>query len=312
MHPGEQKYHIFFCILYGTILEVSSVRIKITRNKNKKFYLPMFRVLVTLGALSLISFTSPSSENRTPPSQPIHDLDYKADFSMSFEEKETAFEEHVQDVFNDAGLAKTGMDPKVFKKAYVGFHNLKQRGLTSSSKSILTIVDFTKSSSKKRLWTIDLSTNKIVMNSLVSHGRNTGEAKAVKFSNTPDSYMSSLGFYVTDKTYFGKHGLSLKLSGMDEGFNTNAMSRAIVVHGADYATADFIKQYGRLGRSLGCPAVPKELSKQLIETIKDETVLYIHGADASYRSSYLDEKTAIEEYASTLPNEVHATELALK
>lgn len=260
----------------------------------------MLKVLVTLGALSLISFTTPGAENNSPTLMPVTEVNHVSNATMSFAEKQMAFEDHVQQVYAAAGLAKVGMNAEVFRKAYVGFQNLKQSGKASSSKSILTVVDFTQSSSKKRLWTVDLATNKVLMNSLVAHGRNTGEAKALKFSNTHNSYMSSVGFYVTNKTYFGKHGLSLKLSGMDEGFNTNAMSRAIVVHGAEYATANFIKQNGRLGRSLGCPAVPTELSKKLIETIKDETVLYIHGADATYTSNYLDEKAAVEMFALSL------------
>lgn len=271
----------------------------------------MLKVLVTLGALSLISFTTPGAGNNTTSVLPVTEIDHISNATMSFAEKQMAFEDHVQQVYAAAGLAKAGMNAEVFRKAYIGFQNLKQNGLTSSSKSILTVVDFTQSSNKKRLWTVDLATNKMLMNSLVAHGRNTGEAKALKFSNTHNSYMSSVGFYVTNKTYFGKHGLSLRLSGMDEGFNTNAMSRAIVMHGADYATADFVKQYGRLGRSLGCPAVPTELSKKLIETIKDETVLYIHGADATYKSNFLDEKTAVETFALTLSGTAQAAQVAV-
>jgi len=261
----------------------------------------MLRALATLGAFSLISFTAPGTgngfiEKPVLKSEVIH----ATAATLTYAEKQAAFDDHVQQVFTKAGLGELGMDPAVFRTAYIGFQNLKSQGLASSSKSILTVIDFTQISNKKRLWLIDLDQNKVLMNSLVAHGRNTGNAKAVNFSNTPDSNMSSLGFYVTNNTYFGKHGLSLKLSGVDEGFNTNAMSRAIVVHGADYATADFVKQYGRLGRSLGCPAVPTELSKELIETIKDETVLYIHGADANYKSDYLDEKSVIETFATSL------------
>src|SRR5690606_932140 len=108
----------------------------------------------------------------------------------------------------------------------------------------------------------DLKSKKVLFNTLVAHGRNTGQATADKFSNLPNSNMSSLGFYLTDETYFGKHGLSLKLDGMDNGHNDKARERAIVMHGADYVSDSFVKQHGRLGRSLGCPALPQEISKE--------------------------------------------------
>lgn len=264
----------------------------------------MLKAFITLATLSLISFTSPeanpSNMNEAVVTDAKHNLVVTNNATMSFAEKQAAFDGHLQQIYNTAGLRKAGLDLEVFRKAYIGFQNLKEQGLVSSEKSILTVVDFTKHSNTKRLWSIDLEAGKVLMNSLVAHGRNTGEAKALKFSNQPNSYMSSLGFYVTDKTYFGKHGLSLRLKGVDEGFNTNAMERAIVMHGADYATEAFVKQYGRLGRSLGCPAVPRELSKQLIETVKDETVLYIHGSDTSYKSAYLNEVAVIEKFAMNL------------
>ena len=252
----------------------------------------MLKIVLTSFTLGLLSFTSPSSTALEHPSDLVTD---KTTTSLSFLEKEAAFDLHVQDVYQRAGLKQSGLSYDVFRNAYVGFQNL--RANTSASKSILTVVDFTMPSQKKRMWVIDLKAKKTLFNTVVSHGRNTGNVTADKFSNEPNSYMSSLGFYVTDATYYGKHGLSLKLSGMDEEFNSNAMERAIVVHGADYATEDFIKQYGRLGRSLGCPAVPTEISKDVIETIKDKTVLYIHGNDKNYTSTYLDQVNAINAYA---------------
>lgn len=265
----------------------------------------MLRAFITLATLSLISFTSPEANQTNISEAVVTDAKHNLlvnnnNASMSFAEKQAAFDGHLQQVYEIAGLQKAGLDLEVFRKAYIGFQNLKEEGRVSAEKSVLTVVDFTKHSNRKRLWSIDLEAGKVLMNTLVAHGRNTGEAKALKFSNQPNSYMSSLGFYVTDKTYFGKHGLSLRLKGVDEGFNTNAMERAIVMHGADYATEAFVKQYGRLGRSLGCPAVPRELSKELIETVKDETVLYIHGSDTSYKSAYLNEVAAIENFALNL------------
>ncbi|WP_161891183.1 murein L,D-transpeptidase catalytic domain family protein [Pontibacter russatus] len=262
----------------------------------------MLKVTLTSLALGLLSFTSPVSPGVAPhaPAPAIEAATALAtgDAAMlTFAEKQAAFSDYLLDIYNEAGLKSKGLSFEVFKKGCVGFQNMKRQGNTSPARSILTVIDFTKSSREKRLWTIDLESKKVLFNTLVAHGRNTGEDKALKFSNRPNSYMSSLGFYLTDATYFGKHGLSLRLSGVDGKYNSNAMARAIVMHGADYATAAFVKQYGRLGRSLGCPAVPEEMSKEIIMAIKDKTVLYIHGNDSNYASAYLNPAPAVEAFA---------------
>ncbi|MCC9137992.1 murein L,D-transpeptidase catalytic domain family protein [Pontibacter silvestris] len=216
---------------------------------------------------------------------------------LTFAEKQAAFNDHVLDIYNSADLQRKGLSFDVFQKALIGFHNFKKNNLISPSKSVITVVDFTKSSSQKRLWTIDLHSKKVLFNTLVAHGRNTGGDKAVKFSNQPNSFMSSVGFYLTNQTYYGKHGLSLRLSGMDDKYNSNALPRAIVIHGADYVSEAFVKRNGRLGRSLGCPALPQEVSKDVINAIKDKTVLYIHGAEKNYTSNYLNPATAVDAFA---------------
>lgn len=166
----------------------------------------------------------------------------------------------------------------VFAKAYQGFQKLKAKG--SVSKDILTLIDFTQSSNTKRLWVIDLNTNEILFHSLVAHGRNTGNEFAKKFSNVGESYMSSLGFYATGEIYTGKHGLSLRLDGLQQKLNGNARNRAIVMHGADYVSENFIKQHSRLGRSLGCPALPRELTPDIIKLIAGKSLLFIYHPDA--------------------------------
>lgn len=147
---------------------------------------------------------------------------------------------------------------------------------------ILTIIDFSLPSTEKRLWVIDIVSQKILLNTVVAHGRNSGELMANRFSNTPESFKSSLGFYKTAETYLGKHGYSLRLDGLEKGFNDQARDRAIVIHGADYAREEFAKMTGRLGRSLGCPALPTELSAQIIDVIKNGSLLYIYGNDSNY------------------------------
>ena len=182
--------------------------------------------------------------------------------------------------FNENQLKKT-----VFDKAFQGFENLKKSGKLSADCHLLTVCDFSLSSNTKRLWVIDTNEKKILFNSLVAHGKNTGEEFAEKFSNTESSYQSSLGFYITDATYDGENGYSLKLLGMDKGFNDAALQRAIVMHGADYVDENFAKQHKRIGRSWGCPAVPRDLAEPLINTIKDKNVLFIYYPDENYLNS---------------------------
>lgn len=149
-------------------------------------------------------------------------------------------------------------------------------------KPLLTLIDFTLPSTEKRLWVIDVEKGKILLNTVVAHGRNTGELMATNFSNTHESFQSSLGFYKTAETYHGKHGYSLRLDGLEKGFNDQARARAIVIHGAEYAREEFAKTTGRLGRSLGCPALPPELSAKVIDLIKGGSLLFIYGKDDKY------------------------------
>ncbi len=173
----------------------------------------------------------------------------------------------------------------VFDKAYQGFQNLKKAGKLDQSAHLLSICDFSLSSNKKRLWVIDLNDKKVLFNSLVAHGKGTGEEFATNFSNIESSHQSSLGFYITESTYDGGNGYSLKLEGVDKGYNDAAMQRAIVMHGADYVSDDFIKAEKRLGRSWGCPAVPRALAGPIINTIKEKTLLFIYYPDQQYLSS---------------------------
>ena len=167
-----------------------------------------------------------------------------------------------------------------FSEALEGFYLLRDKGIIK--KDIITIIDFSLSSNIKRLWVIDLGTNTILFNSLVSHGKNTGEEFATSFSNTSSSFKSSLGFYSTAETYIGKHGLSLRLDGLEKGINDQARSRAVVVHGAAYVSDSFIQNNKQLGRSEGCPAIPVELSKEIINVIKDKSCLFIYHPSRNY------------------------------
>jgi len=173
---------------------------------------------------------------------------------------------------------------EVFSKALTGFENMKKAGLLDENSHLLTVCDFSMSSNTKRLWVIDLNDKKVLFNSLVAHGKNTGEEFATNFSNTDSSLQSSMGFFITDATYNGGNGYSLKLLGMDKGFNDAAYRRAIVMHGADYVSEDFAASHKRIGRSWGCPAVPRDLTQPIINTIKGRNVLFIYYPDQNYLS----------------------------
>jgi len=181
-------------------------------------------------------------------------------------------------------LGTTDLSYKAFYYAYRGFYKLKSM-VNDSKKNLLTVIDFNKSSKEDRFFIIDLSKKEILHESLVAHGKNSGWDIPTTFSNLANSYMSSLGFYITGETYFGKHGLSLKLDGLEKGINDNARNRHIVIHAADYVSNQFIKQVGRLGRSFGCPSLPIEHYSEVIDLIKNKSLIFIFSDQKEYLSS---------------------------
>lgn len=201
-------------------------------------------------------------------------------------------------IYNKINFGKSEpLSREVFYKAYTGYLNLKDAGKLDQDHPIISICDFSLSSNVKRLWVIDLKDCRVLIHSLVAHGQGTGEEFAMKFSNTENSHQSSLGFYVTEDTYIGDNGYSLKLNGMDAGYNDAAYSRAIVMHGADYVCDSYIQDNKRLGRSWGCPAVPAATAKNIINTIKNKTCLYIYYPNRSYlaKSVWLNKSPKISQ-----------------
>lgn len=191
------------------------------------------------------------------------------------------FDSKVENIYNSLNSNQFALpNLESFKEALKGFYLLKEKGLVK--KDILTLVDFSLSSNVKRLWVIDMTTNTILYNSLVAHGRNTGEEFANSFSNSNKSFKSSLGFYATGEIYNGKHGISLKLDGLEKGINDNARERGVVMHSANYVSNSFIKCNKRLGRSQGCPAIPQETLKAIVNTIKDKSCLFIYHPSRSF------------------------------
>jgi len=196
--------------------------------------------------------------------------------------KPDPFVENQHDLFTSLDLAAKGLSCEVFQLALKGLRKLDTGGKLRNS-GILTIVDFSQSSKKKRLYVIDLLHKVLLFNTYVAHGRNTGDEYAQHFSNVSGSYESSLGFYVTKEAILGAStGLSLILDGMEKGFNDNALKREIIIHGAKYATENFIRKTGRLGRSFGCPSLPPDLIKPVVDAIKEGTCLFIFHKDDNY------------------------------
>ena len=170
-------------------------------------------------------------------------------------------------LYDELQLATLGLSKPIFEKAIAEWNILSAREHIEKN-NILSIADLSQSSKAKRLYVIDIENKKVLFNTYVAHGRNSGDEFASSFSNKENSYQSSLGFYITANTYQGAHGLSLKLKGIEKGINDIAETRGIVVHGASYVSESFINNFGRLGRSQGCPAVPIELCTPIINSIK--------------------------------------------
>lgn len=181
------------------------------------------------------------------------------------------------------------ISPDVLKLAMSGYRALREQGKVFRD-GILTIIDFNKPSCTERLYVIDANDGTILYSGLVAHGSGSGALFAQNFSNDPGSHQSSLGFFTTGETYDGKHGYSLRLTGMEPGINDNAESRSIVMHGAEYVSDDYIRKHGRIGRSQGCPAVSFESFQEIIDLIKGGSCLFIYHGDReyAYKSSFIN------------------------
>lgn len=165
-----------------------------------------------------------------------------------------------------------------FEYAYKGYNKIDVK-----NKDIMTLIDFSKPSTEERFYVLDMHNKKLLYSTHVAHGKRSGENYATSFSNLPRSHKSSLGFYTTENTYKGRNGYSLILNGLEKGINDKARERSIVIHAAAYCDSKFIDS-GRIGRSLGCPALPKDICRPIIDTIKDGTLLYIYADDKNYLS----------------------------
>jgi hypothetical protein len=184
-------------------------------------------------------------------------------------------------LYESMNLEEQGLSKEAFNYAVEGYNYLLSAGKLNND-NILSVVDFSLPSSKKRLFVIDMENGKLLYNTYVAHGRNSGKVYANEFSNRPESFKSSLGFYITKGTYTGKHGYSLQLEGEEKGINDNALSRAIVIHSASYVNENVAKSQGYVGRSLGCPALPEKLTKPIISTIKNGSCFFMFSPNSNY------------------------------
>lgn len=156
------------------------------------------------------------------------------------------------------------------------------RTLGYIDRPLLTVIDYSLPSTARRLWVIDLAHSRVLFNELVAHGERSGEDVPVAFSNRRGSRQSSLGLFRTEDAYDGEHGLSLRLTGLEPGFNDRARDRRIVMHGADYVSEAFIAEHGRLGRSWGCPALPAGVHEHLIDRIRDGSAVFAYYPDPQW------------------------------
>lgn len=209
------------------------------------------------------------------------DVEQKTDTTAVKKENPKDSLSEAQLLYQEIDLAGT-LNYDVFEKAFNGYNNLKSSFRNSD---VITVIDFSLPSTSKRMYVIDLKNKTLLFHTIVSHGKNSGDLYATDFSNRHGSHQSSLGFFVTENTYQGSNGYSLVINGLEKNINDQAKARAVVIHGADYCNQNVIKNLGRLGRSYGCPALPRELNKPVINTIKNGTMLFIYADNKSYLAS---------------------------
>ncbi|MFZ9717727.1 MAG: murein L,D-transpeptidase catalytic domain family protein [Chitinophagaceae bacterium] len=184
-------------------------------------------------------------------------------------------------VYQHLQLAEAGLQRNAFRMAFKGYRKMIDLGMIAK-RGLLSIADFSLPSTQQRFFVVDMQRGKLLFKTWVAHGRNSGRIYATDFSNTPSSYKSSLGFYLTLQPYYGDKGYALKLKGMEKGINDKAYERAIVIHGADYVNGNMAATQGYLGRSLGCPALPFELNKKVIDTIREGSCFFIYHPNPAY------------------------------
>ena len=246
----------------------------------KAFTKCIWLAVIIVIAISQASFTSSKLNLVTTTATSIKSIQ-KTDSSQWF-------------LYDNLQLQMKGLSKEAYSYALLGYNKLMQSGKLKNNET-LTIIDFSLPSTAKRLFVIDMKLGTVLFNTLVSHGRNSGKEMANDFSNSNNSFKSSLGFYLTSDTYMGKHGLSMRLEGEEKGINDNAINRGIVMHSADYVNEALIQSQGYIGRSQGCPAVPPALHKAIINKIKNGSCLFMYSPAKYYlsNSTFVAENKAV-------------------
>ena len=236
-------------------------------------------LIVFVGVFSLlsnsISNSAPSERNITSSNDILSDADYHRLLLIS--------------LYTECELTDK-LDFNVFKSAMDGYNSIEL-----TNKKLLSIIDYSKPSTEKRFFIIDVENRKLLYNTLVAHGKKSGYVNATKFSNKYGSHKSSLGFFRTGNSYYGKRGYSLQLEGLEKGINDNARRRGIVIHGANYVDERLANGNGVIGRSWGCPSVSKKLSKEIINLLRGGSLLYIYADDELYKENSVIAKLNVDE-----------------
>jgi hypothetical protein len=224
-------------------------------------------LIAFIGVFSLLSISisnsAPGNKRINSSNDIISDVDYQRLLLTS--------------IYTECDLTDK-LDYNVFKSAMDGYNSIDV-----PNKKLLSIIDYSKPSTEKRLFIIDIENHKLLYNTLVAHGKKSGYVNATKFSNKYGSHKSCLGFFRTGYSYYGKRGYSLQLEGLERGINDNARSRGIVIHGANYVDERIANGNGVIGRSWGCPAVSRKLSKQIINLLKGGSLLFVYANDELYK-----------------------------
>jgi L,D-transpeptidase catalytic domain len=234
--------------------------------------------LLLLIALPLFSFRPHINNNLNASSSRLNASSSRLNVSPS---RLTSAIARFNVLYDSLGLETLNLSREAFQDAVQGFLSLQATGIIHNT-NVLSIVDFSLPSSQKRLFIIDMQNGRLLFNTWVAHGRNSGTLMATRFSNRSNSLMSSLGFYVTGDPFMGQHGYSLHLDGIEPGWNDHVHRRSIIMHPADYVSEDHIRQWGYLGRSEGCPAIPEELDAAIIDQIKGGSCLFLYAPNAHY------------------------------
>lgn len=246
------------------------------------------RILAPLALVSalglgphLVGATDAAGPAAATPARPARALSASATSTSATSAPAVASQRVAKAVPAAPALAAPGLDPAVVALAQDAAARAVSQGLARDPRT-LTVIDYSLPSTEKRLWVFDLATRELLFHELVAHGKNTGDNLATRFSNTMNSKQTSLGLFVTAHTYVGSNGYSLRMQGLDRGFNDRAMERAIVIHGAPYVSETFARAQGRIGRSWGCPALDQEVSRRVIDTIKGGSLVFAYAPESDF------------------------------